>query len=71
VLDLRYRIIKENPRASYRTILLSLQQEYGAQEVWDGLKKLRESRAIEMIKISNKKVGYQLQAWCLKAEENQ
>ncbi|MFY9871261.1 MAG: hypothetical protein WAK17_16220 [Candidatus Nitrosopolaris sp.] len=56
------KIIEKNPKISFRSILL-LQQEYGAQEVWDCLKFLRENRAIEMTKISNKKVGYKMQTW--------
>ena len=55
-------IIKGNPRASYRTILLLLGEEYSAQQVWDCLKDLRKRCIVEMVKLSNRKVAYKLQA---------
>jgi hypothetical protein len=54
-------IIKKNGPISFRNIMVKL-PDVGAQDVWSALKELRyRLGAIELIKISNRKVAYQIQ----------
>ena len=63
-------IIKRNGRVTFRDMMVNLPDSIGAQDVWNALKYLQETKAIDAVKISRKKTRYKLQYAFINTNKN-